>query len=280
MKTSLTVAFLDDEVYRALMQMAPLKAPGPDGFSAEFYQQQWKTVGRKVCNVALKFFQGSDLDKNINFTHIALIPKKKTAPSCVSDFWPISLCKVVYKIISKVLANCLKLILPYVISANQSAYIPGSLISDNIVAAYETLHTMHSRLWSKVGYMGIKLDMSKAYDRVEWAFLKAVMRQMEFPEAWIKLVMWCVSSVSYAILVNGQPVGNIKPSRGLRQGDPLSPYLFLLCTKSLSSLLSQAEKTGVLTRVPTSRKGPRLSHMFFAGDSLIFCKANSVEWRQ
>lgn len=148
------------------------------------------------------------------------------------------------------------------------------------MAAYETLHTMHSRLWSKVGYMGIKLDMSKAYDRVEWAFLKAVMRQMEFPEAWIKLVMWCVSSVSYAILVNGQPVGNIKPSRGLRQGDPLSPYLFLLCTKSLSSLLSQAEKTGVLTRVPTSRKGPRLSHMFFAGDSLIFCKANSVEWRQ
>lgn len=77
MKTSLTVAFLDDEVYRALMQMAPLKAPGPDGFSAEFYQQQWKTVGREVCNVALKFFQGSDLDKNINFTHIALIPKKK-----------------------------------------------------------------------------------------------------------------------------------------------------------------------------------------------------------
>jgi hypothetical protein len=130
----------------------------------------------------------------------------------------------------------------------------------------------------KVGYMRIKLDMSKAYDRVEWSFLEVVMRKMEFSKVWITLIMGCVSSVSYAILVNGQPVGHIKPSRGIRQGDPLSPYLFLLCAEALSALLTRAEKNGVLIGVPTSKKGPTLSHLFFADDSLIFCKANSVEW--
>ena len=92
--------------------------------------------------------------------------------------------------------------------------------------------------------------------------------------------MECVYSVSYSILVNGQPVGNIKPSWGIRQGDPLSPYMFLLCVEALSSILTKAEKKKVKTGVPTSKKDPRLSHLFFADDNLIFCKANSVEWRR
>jgi hypothetical protein len=122
---------------------------------------------------------------------------------------------VVYKLISKVLANRLKIVLPHVISDNQSAFIQGRLISDNIIVAYETLHSMHTRMWSKVGYMGIKLDMSKTYDKVEWSFFEAVMCKMEFLERWIKLIMDYVNTVSYTILVNGQPVGNIKPSRGI-----------------------------------------------------------------
>jgi hypothetical protein len=278
MKAGLLAVYTENEVHQALMQMAPIKAPGPDGFSADFYQQQWDIVGPKVSKIVLHFLNGARMEENTNATFIALIPKK-TAPS-VTDFRPISLCNVSYKIIAKVLANRLKSILPHIISANQSAFIPGRLISDNIVAAYETLHTIQSRMWSKVGYMGIKLDMSKAYDKVEWSFLEAVMRRMEFPEIWINLIMGCVKSVSYSIIVNGQPVGNIKPSRGIRQGDPLSPYLFLLCAGALSAMLTRAEKKGVLTGVPTSKKGPTLSHFFFADDSLIFCKANSVEWRR
>jgi hypothetical protein len=119
--------------------------------------------------VALHFFNTAKMDENINVTHIALIPKKSD-PCNVSDFKPISLCNVTYKIISKVLANWLKRVLPQLISENQSAFIPGKLITDNIMAAYEMLHSMHTRMWSKVGFMGIKLDMSKAYDRVEWIF--------------------------------------------------------------------------------------------------------------
>jgi hypothetical protein len=123
-------------------------------------------VGNEVFQAILSFLNGAQLDGNINKTYIALIPKSKNHV-CVTDYRPISLCNVIYKLISKVLANRLKPVLPHVISCNQSAFLSGRLITDNILAAYETLHSMHTRMWSKVGFMGIKLDMSKAYNRVE-----------------------------------------------------------------------------------------------------------------
>jgi hypothetical protein len=171
-----------------------------------------------------------------------------------------------------VLANRLKVVLPAIISPNQSAFIPGRLITDNILAAYETLHSMHTRMWGKEGYMALKLDMSKAYDRVEWGFLEEVMRRLGFAPRWIQLIMNCVKTVNYAVIVNGIPMGRIYPTRGIRQGDPISPYLFLICAEALSSLLSQAEHTGSLTGVPTSKKGPRLNHLFFADDTCFFVR--------
>jgi hypothetical protein len=155
----------------------------------------------------------------LNATNIALIPKTKN-PASVSDFRPISLCNVVYKLISKVLANRLKFILNSIISPVQSAFIPGRMITDNVLAAYETLHTMHSWMGGKKGYMAVKLDISKAYDRVEWRFLEAVMFKMGFATRWVQLVMMCVKSVHYAVLINGRPCGQISPERGLRQGGP------------------------------------------------------------
>jgi hypothetical protein len=131
-----------------------------------------------------------------------------------------------------------------------------------------------------VGFMGIKLDMSKAYDKVEWDFLEAVMGKMGFSERWVSLIMVCVRSVTYSIVINGQLVGNIIPSRGIRQGDPISSYLFILCAEALSAMLNQAENMGVITGMPTSKRGPRLSHLFFADNNLLFCKANSVEWHR
>jgi hypothetical protein len=161
----------------AISQMDPLKSPGPNGFPVGFYQDNWHSVGPSLFNAALDFFKYGDFDSAMNYTHICLIPKKNHA-SCVTDFRPISLCNVVYKIILKALANRLKSILPSIISKNQSTFIPGRLILDNILAAYETLHTMHAQMWGKVGYMAIKLDMSKAYNRVEWGFLEAGMIKM------------------------------------------------------------------------------------------------------
>lgn len=133
---------------------------------------------------------------------------------------------------------------------------------------------MDTRLKGKKGYMAIKLDMSKAYDRVEWQFLEEIIKRLSFADHWISLLMKCVRSVTYS----GNPMGCISLSKGLRQGDSLSPYLFLLCAKGLCSMLSRAEGDGRITRVPISHRGTKLSHLFFTDDSLLFCHANFTEW--
>ena len=121
--------------------------------------------------------------------------------------------------------------------------------------------------------MALKLDMSKAYDWVEWCFLEAIMRKMGFVDRWIRLIMMCVNSVSYSMMLNGEQCGFFTGSRGIFQGDSLSPYLFLLCAKGLSFLLAKAAKERSILGVATSRGGPRLTNLFFANDSLLFCQA-------
>lgn len=119
--------------------------------------------------------------------------------------------------------------------------------------------------------------MSRTYDRVEWVFLAKVMKQLGFASKWIYLILMCITVVQYAVIVNGQPVGHIYPTRGIQQGDSLSPYLFLLCAEALSSQLQQVERIGQLKGMSTSVGGPRLNHLLFANDNLLFCKANLVE---
>ena len=125
--------------------------------------------------------------------------------------------------------------------------------------------------------MAIKLDMSKAYDRVEWGYLEAMMRRMGFQDRWISLMMMCVNTVSYSVLINGEPKGRIAPSRGLRQGDPISPYLFLLCAEGLSAMLQKDEFDTNLRGISVCRGAPRISHLLFADDCIVFCKASMDE---
>lgn len=123
--------------------------------------------------------------------------------------------------------------------------------------------------------MGIKLDMNKAYDRVERDFLEEVMRRMGFVERWISLVMGCVKSVAFAIIKNGQSERRFKPLRGIRQGDLISPYLFLFISDVFSRMISKAVDSNVLQGIKFGHKGPSISHIIFANDTLVFLKATN-----
>ena len=137
-----------------------------------------------------------------------------------------------------------------------------------MLVAFETMHSIDQRRKGKEAFMAIKLDMSKAYDRVEWVYLEVMMKKMGFLEKWISLTMMCVTTVTYSVLINGEPKGRITPLRGLRQGDPISPYLFLLCAEGLTAMLKKEEVAGNIKGVAVCKGAPRISHLLFVDDNV------------
>lgn len=266
--SSLTKDVTYQEIENAASAINPDKSPGPDGMNAGFYRHHWSIIKPGVISHVKDFFQKSHLDPMINQTHICLIPKIDS-PSSVRDYKPISLSNVAYKIISKVLAKKLKVWLNKIISENQSAFIPGMLITDNVLIAHELMHSLHTKNL-KTKFMAIKLDISKAFDKVEWEFLIRIMRQMVFTDTWCRWIYKCMFMVSYSVLINGEPTKTIYPQRGIRQGDPISPYLYIICTEGLSQLLKKAIQDQKLHGYKASRAGPAISHLLFADDSLLF----------
>ena len=276
MNQNLIKQFIKEEVEVALKQMHPTKSLGSDGMSAVLYQKFWDIVGNDVVNMVLKVLNFDMSMADINKTYITLVPKNNN-PFRMIEFRPISLSNVIYKLIAKVLANHLKLILPQIIMNNQSAFIAGRLITNNVLIAFKMMHYLEHKKEGKDCYMAFKFDMSKAYDTVEWGFIEQVMRKLGFHERWIGLIMRCITTVSYSVLINEVAHGNIVPSRGLHQGDPLSSYMFLLCADGFSSLINKVVRSQAMNGLSICRGYPMISHLFFANDSLLFCKVNSQE---
>lgn len=206
----------DAEIKKAVKAIKSDSTPGVDGMTGQFFQKFWHIVGPHVTKEVRDFYESGQLSADWNYTEICLLPKVLN-PNQMKDLRPISLCSVVYKIVSKVFSDRLKVVLPHIISPSQGAFNAGRLISDNILIAHEMVHGLRTNPSCKSEYIAIKTDMSKVYDRVEWDFLEKLFIKLGFHTTWISWIMSCVRSVSYSVLLNGQSYGHFVPHRGIRQ---------------------------------------------------------------
>ncbi|GJY62450.1 putative RNA-directed DNA polymerase [Tanacetum coccineum] len=226
----------DKEIKDTMFSMGDNKALGPDGFSAAFFKEAWDIIGVDVCKAIKEFFTNGILLKELNHTIIALIPKVNS-PVRINDYRPISCCNTLYKRISKILANRMKESLSKLISLNQSAFVSGRRISDNILLTQEFMHNYH--LDRGPARCAFKVDIQKAYDTVDWLFLKDILTGFGFHHRMIGWIMECVMTTSFSLSINGCSHGFFKGMRGLRQGDPISPYLFTLVMEVLMLMLNR-----------------------------------------
>ncbi|GAU21723.1 hypothetical protein TSUD_328480 [Trifolium subterraneum] len=226
---SLTKQITKEEVTQALNQMHPFKAPGPDGFQCIFFTQYWHIIGDDVVRLISTAFETGGFPPSLSETLIALIPKTD-CPNNLKEFQPISLCNTVYKLITKIMVNRLRPFLTQIIGPYQGNFLPGRGTTDNDIILQEAIHTMRKSKRKK-GDMVFKIDLEKAYDNVSWEFLHLCLIKNGFPPMSIKLIMFCVISSSLSIMWNGRRLPSFTPTRGLRQGGPLSPYLFVLWLK-------------------------------------------------
>lgn len=259
-----------EEIRAAIFDIDGNKSPGPDGFGSAFYKAAWPTIGGEVIEVVQEFFRARKLLEQVNATVISLIPKVNT-PTLASDFRPIACCNVLYKVISKVLCTRLRGILPHLIHKNQCAFVEGRSIVHNILIGEDLIRCYNRK--SASARCLIKLDLRKAYDTIEWAFVREVMLGLGFPLLFVEWIMECLTTVRFSINVNGTLHGYFGTSRGLRQGDPISPMLFVLVMDYLSHLLKVMGLDRSFAFHPGC-KDLKLNHLMFADDVLLFCKGD------
>ncbi|GLT61796.1 hypothetical protein SLA2020_344780 [Shorea laevis] len=262
----------DQEIRAGLFCLKPFKAPGPDGLHPAFFQKLWDSVKEVICADIKQAFSSTTIPVEWNNCLISLIPKIKN-PETVKQFRPIGLCNTSYKIISKILVNKIKPFLDSLISPYQASFVPGRKGIDNVIILQELVYSFSKKKGRK-GDMIIKLDLEKTYDCLEWSFIREALVFFNFPAKTISLIMSCIFSRNISILVNGDKIEPFSPSRGIRQGDPLSPYIFILCLEFLSIKIFADMASGLWKGSKAGKSGPILSQLFFADDLIFVGKAS------
>ncbi|XP_062076415.1 uncharacterized protein LOC133781446 [Humulus lupulus] len=263
------------DVKKALFGIHSIKSPGLDGFGSSFFKGLWEEIGDDVAKAVLGFFQEGRLPSELKETVISLIPKKEN-PEDANDYRPIACCSTLYKCISKMICTRLAEVLPTLVQSNQGAFIKNRLLAHNILIFHDLLKGYTRKSVSARCFM--KIDLSKAYDNVDWQFVEDLLKELCFPSRFIGWILVCLQGTNYNLLMNGRLQGAFKGEKGLRQGDPMSPLLFVLIMEYLTRLLARNTCKKGFGFHPLC-KSLKLTNLCFADDLIIFCKGNikSVE---
>jgi len=267
-QASLLAAVSTEDIKKALFSIGDHKSPGLDGYSSFFFKNSWDVVGQDLCAAVQDFFQSGQLLKQINHSIIALVAKSAHVYTA-SDLRPISCCNVVYKIISKILADRLGHALDGIINPMQNAFLGGRRMADNINLLQELLRQYERKRASPRCL--IKINFRKAFDSVQWAFLRQLLLLLGFPDRFVHLVMTCVETTSYSVDVNGELFGFFPGKCGVRQGDPLSPYFFITCMEYFTRMLSLVSQNP-LFHFHSKCKPLGITHLSFADDVMLLCR--------
>ncbi|GKC60405.1 RNA-directed DNA polymerase, eukaryota, partial [Tanacetum coccineum] len=253
-----------EEIKAAVWDCGTDKSPGPDGFTFGFYRQFWPIIEEDVYTAVSHFFNYCDIPNGCNSSFITLIPKLPDA-KLVKDFRPISLIGSTYKIIAKILANRLVAVLGDIVDEVQSAFIAGRQILDGPFILNEVLQWCTKK---KKKSLIFKVDFEKAYDSVRWDFLDDVLKKFGFGNKWCNWIQCCLKSSRGSILVNGSPTEEFQFFKGLKQGDPLSPFLFILIMESLHLSFQRVIDAGLFKGIQLNKE-ICLSHLFYADDAVF-----------
>ena len=241
--SALDAPFTEDEVWTTIRSLPADRAPGPDGYPGKFYKACWPIIKTDFLAALITLQQGDARKLELlNSAYLTLIPKKSEAWEA-KDYRPISLVHSFAKLVTKLLANRLAPLLDSMVATNQSAFIRGRCIHDNFMLVQQTIKVLHRR---KISSLFLKLDISKAFDSVAWTFLLEILSHLGFGASWCTLIANLLNSATTQVLLNGEPGNSISHQRGFRQGDPLSPMLFILVMDVLNSMFCRAELEGLL----------------------------------
>uniref|UniRef100_A0A803PTQ2 Reverse transcriptase domain-containing protein n=1 Tax=Cannabis sativa TaxID=3483 RepID=A0A803PTQ2_CANSA len=260
--------FTPKEIKKALFSIPDSKSPGPDGYGSGFFKALWPHIGAEICKAIADFFETGAIPKEMHRTMISPIPKIEN-PSRAVDYRPIACCTTLYKCISKLMCTRLAKVLPSIINQNQWAFVQGRSIAHNVMILQDLLKNYKRKNTSP--RCALKIDISKAYDTVDWDFLEDLLNAFKLPRKFVDMVMICVRNTSYTLLMNGRMQGSFNGAKGLRQGDPISPLLFVLIMEYLTRLL-QAATQNTKFRYHPMCKNLKLVSLCFADDLIILSK--------